>query len=255
MSAAIPLQTTTPLLADALSRPWYHTIELAPGVATDGAVDLRSVAPRVLPAAGSLGGLLALDVGTFDGFWAFELERRGASVVATDLDRFEETDWPPLNRARLAAEAGDTGPGERFGLAHRLLDSRVRRVICNVYELEQGLLGGPVDYAVLGDLLIHLRDPVRGLEAVRSVLAPGGRLLVMEELSVPLAVLRPRKAWASFQARGSTYNWWQANYRCLLDWLALAGFGEVRRKLFYKLTARGLQARWHVAFEARLPGA
>jgi tRNA (mo5U34)-methyltransferase len=239
------------MLRAALDQPWYHTIELEPGAVTPGAVDLRSVAPRVLPAR--LEGQRALDVGTFDGFWAFELERRGAEVLATDLERFDQTEWPPLNRAQLAAEAGDSGPGERFALAHQLLGSKVRKIVTDIYGLSTELLGGHVEYAVVGDLLIHLRDPVRGLEAVRSVLVPAtGRLLLLEEVSVPLTLLRPTAAWASFQARGSRYNWWQANYRCLRDWLALAGFREPERRVIYKLDARGRQARWHVAFEARV---
>lgn len=239
--------TRDELLQDALSRSWYHTIDLAPGATTRGAVDLRAVAPKVLPA--ELGGRRALDVGTFDGFWAFELERRGGEVLATDLDRFDQTEWPPANRARLARTAADSGPGERFPLAHELLRSRVRRIVAPIYELTPELLGGPVDYVVVGDLLLHLRDPVRGLEAVRSVLSPGGRVLVLEELNIPLSLLRPRSAWASFQARGTDFNWWQGNYRCLVDWIVLAGFAPPSRKLVYRLQARRPQARWHVALE------
>ncbi len=38
----------------------------------------------------------ALDVATFDGFWAFEMERRGASeIVAIDLDCADKLDLPP----------------------------------------------------------------------------------------------------------------------------------------------------------------
>ena len=39
------------------------------------------------PVPADLSGLRCLDVGTMDGFWAFEMERRGAaSVTAIDLD-------------------------------------------------------------------------------------------------------------------------------------------------------------------------
>jgi SAM-dependent methyltransferase len=239
------------MLREALEQPWYHTIELEPGAITPGSVDLRSVAPRVLPER--LDGMRALDVGTFDGFWAFELERRGAEVLAADLDRFDETEWPPLNRARLAREAQGRGPGERFELARALLGSRVRRVPASIYELSVERLGAAVDIALVGDLLIHLRDPVRGLERVHEVLAPGGRLLLLEEVNVALTLLRPRTAWASLQARGTDYNWWRGNLRCLTDYLALAGFEQIRRLATYKLKAGGDQARWHMALSARRP--
>jgi hypothetical protein len=64
---------------------WWHTIEVAPGVVTPGGWDLRSTAER-LPWPPSLAGMRCLDIATMDGFWAFELERRGAGeVVASDV--------------------------------------------------------------------------------------------------------------------------------------------------------------------------
>ena len=47
--------------------------------------DLRPFVDRYgLPE--SLEGMRCLDVGTWDGFWAFEMERRGGEVVGIDLD-------------------------------------------------------------------------------------------------------------------------------------------------------------------------
>ena len=73
---------------------WWHTIEVAPGIVTPGGWDLRPTAHR-LPWPRSLAGMRCLDIGTMDGYWAFELERRGAAEViasdvldATRLDRF-----------------------------------------------------------------------------------------------------------------------------------------------------------------------
>ena len=237
------------LIREALGQGWYHTIDLAPGATTPGAVDLRSLAPKVLPRR--LDGVRALDVGTFDGFWAFELERRGAAeVVATDLDRFDEVQWPPQNRAALAAEAGDRGPGDRFALATRLLGSRVRRVRSAVEDLDIDRLGGHFAYAVVGDLLLHLRDPVGGLEAVRSVLRPGGRLLSLEQVGVPTSLFHPRRAIATFEAGRTTMSWWEPNVAALREWLRVAGFASSRVRRVYRLRAKGAQARWHVAIEA-----
>src|SRR5919198_6637873 len=72
---------------------WYHTQELAPGVVTPGMFDLRPYVRRY-EVPDDLSGSRVLDVGTFEGFWAFEFERRGASVIALDVDRIQQLDWP-----------------------------------------------------------------------------------------------------------------------------------------------------------------
>src|SRR5690606_2603762 len=58
---------------------WYHTIDVAPGVTTKGWFDLRGVVD-LMPWP-DVRGKRCLDIGTFDGFFAFELERRGAAEV------------------------------------------------------------------------------------------------------------------------------------------------------------------------------
>src|SRR5919201_205600 len=64
----------TDLLERARQQRWYHTLELGDGVVTDGWFDLRPYVHHYgLPER--LDGVRALEVGTWDGFWAFELER------------------------------------------------------------------------------------------------------------------------------------------------------------------------------------
>lgn len=236
------------LLTQALGRPWYHRIELRPGRFTDGSVFISELAPRLLPER--LDGLRAVDVGTFDGAWAFQLEARGASeVLAVDVPSFLDSEWPPRNRARLAAEASGQQPQSRFELAHALLGSKVRHVESRIYELTPELLGGPVDYAVLSDLLLHLRDPVAGLAAVRGLLAPGGRLLVSEQVNLWLSLTNPRRAAASLQTGWTDYCWWEPNAYALREWCHQAGFARPHRVKRFRLPANRPQNRFHLAFE------
>ncbi|MFH4351513.1 hypothetical protein WAJ70_20705, partial [Acinetobacter baumannii] len=77
---------------------WYHTIDVVPGVTTPGWFDLRPVVD-LLPWP-DVRGKRCLDIGTYDGYLAFELERRGASeVVAVDVEDHLLWDWPPDYRA------------------------------------------------------------------------------------------------------------------------------------------------------------
>ena len=68
---------------------WYHTIELAPGLVTPGWFDLRPIVD-LMPWP-DVRGRRCLDIGTYDGFLAFEMERRGADeVVALDIGSHEQ---------------------------------------------------------------------------------------------------------------------------------------------------------------------
>ena len=84
-------ETNVDSLRAALARQWYHTIELAPGVVTPGWFDTRPVSAKI-PMPPSLAGKRCLDVGTFDGFWAFEMERRGAAETV-GIDVLDPMQW------------------------------------------------------------------------------------------------------------------------------------------------------------------
>jgi SAM-dependent methyltransferase len=233
---------------------WYHAIELAPEVITPGAVDLRSTASKVLPP--ELSGKRALDVGTFDGFWAFELEKRGAEVIAIDVDDVTDAEWPPHHRDRYIriAREMDVELGRGFRLAAEALRSTARRVGCDVYDLTPDRLDGSVDLAFIGALLLHLRDPVRALERVRSVLVPGGELYLLEPVSLRDTLLSPRTAKARFEPTCTPFNWWRPNALTLRSWLTVAGFSQLRRRGLHRPPQQPPMRNWFLGLAARAPG-
>jgi tRNA (mo5U34)-methyltransferase len=198
---------------------WYHTMELAPGVVTPGAFDLRPVVDK-MPWP-DVAGRRCLDIGTFDGFLAFEMERRGAAeVVAVDLDDQRLWDWP-AGAGPSAASENDTAVGTGFDIAARVLDSHVERKPISIYDLDPNTLGR-FDVVVCGGLLQHLRDPVRALEAVRSVCT--GWLLSAEHIDVWLTILFRRKPVARLNGLAPFADWWASNAASHARMLDSAGF-------------------------------
>jgi len=231
---------------------WYHTLELAPGVVTPGHIDLRATAPKVLPV--SIRGR-ALDVGTFDGFWAFELERRGAQTVAIDVPALEAAEWPAINRPQLEARARewDVKLGRGFELAAEALGSSVKRLECPVQSLTPDAIGGSVNFVFSGAILLHLRDPVGALERLRAVLRAGGEITIVEPFSPRLSLRSPRRAVAEFQPLTTSFNWWLPNLAALRGWLLAAGFEGVARRGFHRPPSEQRMRQWQVALAARNP--
>jgi tRNA (mo5U34)-methyltransferase len=218
------------------SRLWYHSIELAPGLVTPGWYDCREVADRILPA--SCAGLRCLDIGTFDGFWAFEMERRGADeVVAIDILDEALWDWPALADDEVRrAIAERKGEGDGFVIAKTALDSRVERIDASVYDLDPERFGS-FDLVYFGSLLWHLRDPVLGLERARSVCK--GVLISTDAISLPLSWLVPVPV-ANLDGRSRPY-WWKPNTRAYRQMIEIAGFDVVDGPTTFRMPAgRGL---------------
>jgi tRNA (mo5U34)-methyltransferase len=221
---------------------WYHTMELAPGVLTPGWLDHRTVAARVpFP---PLQGLRCLDVGTFNGFWAFEMERRGArEVIGIDVLDPYVWEWPAdSEQSTIHAIARRTARGDGFELARRCLRSSVTRLDLSVYDLDPAQTG-TFDVVYLGSLLIHLRDPVRALASIRRVCS--GTLIVVDGIDLPLTLRSPRLPVARLDARGRPW-WWYPNAAGLRRMIEAAGFEVIHgpQRLFVP-AGRGWQIpRW-----------
>jgi tRNA (mo5U34)-methyltransferase len=189
---------------------WYHTMEVAPGVVTPGWFDLRPVLDT-LPWP-DIEGKRCLDVGTYDGHLAFELERRGAAeVVATDIADHELWDWPPRTRAEgpevLRAIAGGR-KGRGFEIARELLGSAVERKLVSAYDLDPNRVG-TFDVVVCGSLMLHLRDPVGALEAIRTVCR--GCFLSAEQIDLSATLLHPRRPVFRLDGMSERLQWWVPN--------------------------------------------
>ncbi len=225
------------LASEVEGRHWYHTLDLAPDVTTPGLFDHRPYVERYgLPA--SLEGKRALDVGTLDGFWAFELERRGATVTALDIATKEDLDWPAHLRDQgvkgEAANAAMLHSGS-FEIAHAALGSNVQRRTVSIYEATPELLGGTFDVVFCGSVLVHLRDPNLALERMADLCH--GRLVLAEGYSRRLNWFPVRAA--EFIGEAQWLTWWLPNTRAWLSMVRCAGFQEVRRQRRFQLRFTG----------------
>jgi tRNA (mo5U34)-methyltransferase len=199
---------------------WYHTLELRPGVVTPGWFDLRPIAD-LIPWP-QLEGRRCLDVGTFDGFWAFEMERRGASeVLAIDLIDPGRWDWPYMPADEVVtAIAERKGSGRGFEIARDARGSSVQRLEMSVYDLDPGEVG-TFDLVYVGSLLLHLRDPIRALERVRTVCRSDA--IFVDAIDLWLTTVMPRRPVAYLDGRGRPW-WWKPNLAAFVRMVEDAGF-------------------------------
>jgi tRNA (mo5U34)-methyltransferase len=204
---------------------WFHSMDLGQGVRTQGYYDPRRTLRRLrLPER--LDGLTVLDVGAWDGFYSFEMERRGAArVLATDDFCWGNGGW--------ATQDG-------FVVARRALGSRVEDQQIDVLDLKPEAVGGTYDLVLFLGVLYHLPNPLLALERVRSVV---GRQLVMETEVDLLFTRRPAAAFfPTTELNDDPTNWWAPNVPAVLGMLKAAGFS--RAEVVWKRSTAVRAARW-----------
>ena len=147
---------------------FYHTIDL-PGIGTvQGTWDLRAGLTAYLGDC-HFQGKRVLDVGAANGILSFSMEQCGAEVVSFDLDKNGDWDMVPFaNWSEYEAIAQDRRAiierlNNAYWFCHRLLQSKAKAVYGNVYRIPEQI--GPVDVAVYGSILLHLRDPFLALQS------------------------------------------------------------------------------------------
>ncbi|MEW6055149.1 MAG: methyltransferase domain-containing protein [Bdellovibrionota bacterium] len=164
---------------------WYHTIDLGSGLKSSGLYDHNSLLAKYgFPE--SLSGKTVLDVGSSDGFFSFEFERRGGQVTAVDNNPYDgnvTTDVSPAkidsyqdkykNFNQKNAAYSDVYRSLGVPVGHQLLaaialkKSKVQHQKLNIYDLHT--LGKKYDFVFCGDLVEHLKNPLEALENLASV--------------------------------------------------------------------------------------
>lgn len=213
---------------------WYHSIDIAPGVATKGMFDNRHALP-IIPFP-DLRGKRCLDVGTCDGFYALHMERSGAAeVVAIDLPDLDALDYPPevrhdpkVDLSREAMRARHGGPR----VLRDVVETQIEWRELSVYDLNPAAVG-TFDVAVVGSLLLHLRDPVRALDAVRSVVR--GSLVLAEHVHASLTLRSRRRPLFELRGEGLDFQWWLGNERGLRHLLEVGGFDVEEASRYFLL--------------------
>jgi tRNA (mo5U34)-methyltransferase len=147
---------------------WFHTFSLGNGIYTPGiARDHRYRIPALTEER--FRGRSVLDIGTFDGFYAFLAERLGASrVVAIDNEQY--VDW-------IEGRFGvSLPPAAGFNAIHELLSSKVdyRRLDA----IDVGALEFHFDVILCFGMLHRVTDPVGVLRVLADQLNPGGEVLL-----------------------------------------------------------------------------
>ena len=183
---------------------WVHRIDLGDGLTTPGQWPVSDLISRAFDAI-DFSGKKVLDVGCWDGLWSFEAERRGArEVYATDL---VSQRW---------------GSDRTFLLAREALQSKVSyHPHVSAYDVtDLGITD--FDIVLFAGVYYHLKDPLRALARLRTIMRTGGTLLVEGE------ILCGAEAYARFFYRSrlanDPSNWWVPTVPCLREWVECSYF-------------------------------
>lgn len=186
------------------AKGWYHSIELPDGQVIQGMIGVDALKGRLaaFPLPADLAGKRVLDVGAWTGWCSFEMERRGAKVVAVDCVEFEE-----------------------FREAHRMLGSQVDYRILDVEELTQESVG-LFDYVLFFGVLYHLRNPLLGLEKICAITKDTAFVesFVIDDGSAPPTM----EFYETNELGGQIDNWFGPSVQCAAALCRAAGFARVK---------------------------
>jgi tRNA (mo5U34)-methyltransferase len=148
-------------------------------------------------------------------------------VVAIDVEDHLMWDWPPdyspLAHSRDPAFRGPP-KGDGFRLAKQLLGSSVEWRALSIYDLDPADVG-TFDIVVMGSLLLHLRDPLRALEAVRGVTR--GFFLSSDQIELGLTLRSRTRPLYTLNGSGRECQWLTCNGAGHERLLYAAGFETV----------------------------
>lgn len=199
---------------------WWQSFDLPDGRHIEGVDSIERMTNRInqYPIPKDLKGARVLDIGTWDGWFAFEMERRGADVVAIDC-------WD----------------NPKFHEIHAILNSRAEHKIMDIYDLTPATVGR-FDIVLFMGVLYHLKHPLLALERVCALttnFAAVDSFVLQEKLRAGEPV--PKRPMMEFYENeefgGQADNWCAPNLPCLMAMCRTAGFARVEHRATLKHSA------------------
>ena len=212
-----------------LSPLYYHAIDLPDGF-HPGVWDCRETTDVYLGHV-AFAGKTVLEIGPANGYFTFEMERRGAQVNCLDLGPRGQWDLVPgplIDHTRLECDlrVALSRIEAAFWKAHRALGSAAKMEYGSVYDapriVELHQIG------IIGNVLQHLRDPFGGLMALADRVTE--TIIVTESLWFD----DPRfetEAFMSLFPRAERpevkKSWWQVSSPLIGEILKMLGFSRL----------------------------
>ena len=221
---------------------WWHSIDLGQGVVTNGMKSASLLAKELeslrLP---DLEGKSVLDIGTYDGFYAFEAERQGARrVVALDhyvwsMDVAENIKhWKDCKQRGVPPGLPHTMPywrpaelpGKRaFDAARDARGSRVEEMIRDFMTTNLDEVGS-FDVVLYLGVLYHMENPFEALKRVAAVTREVA-VIETEAIFVPgFEHMALCEFFESNELNADSSNWWAPNRKALTGMCRAAGFSR-----------------------------
>jgi tRNA (mo5U34)-methyltransferase len=187
---------------------WFHSHEFPDGEVAEGVKSLEILQAEAdniycFPVSGKT----VLDIGAWDGFFSFEAERRGASLVhSTDHFCWSGPGW---------------GTKDGYDYAHRKFGSTALSTDVDLFDLDPGQFGTFNVVLFLG-VLYHLKDPFKGMEKAATM---SNDLLIVETVTALNHITEPvMRYYLGDELNGDATNYWAPNHYCLLNMLKELGF-------------------------------
>ena len=189
---------------------WFHSFRLPDGTFYDGHLSLEELERRVsrMPIPADLSGRRVLDIGAWDGWFSFEMERRGAEVVAIDCVEVKN-----------------------FRKIHAALGSKVDYRVADIHELRLEEVGR-FDLVLFLSVLYHLKHPLLALEKVCALTTELAMVssFITDDYTRPIDELLAEVPRLDFyetdELGGHQDNWFGPNLAGLMAMCRVAGFAH-----------------------------
>jgi SAM-dependent methyltransferase len=204
---------------------FYHTVDVPGFGCTEGQWDLRQSVEAYLGEV-PFRGTRVLEIGPASGYLTFEMEKRGASVVAVEVTDSHGWDFVPYPSERMAPVLGRRAMVMRkvknsWWFLHQINASKAQIRYGDIYHLPDEL--GRFDVAVLAAVLLHVHSP---LEVIGQCARHADTLVITDVLHenlegravMELAPTNDNFAWD---------HWWRFSTDLIIQFVRVLGYRDV----------------------------